>query len=122
MAKELQLRKNELQNHVIETIYFGGGTPSLLTHQELQFLISEVYRNYQVIKNPEITLEANPDDLSTEKINDLAGSQIDRLSIGIQSFFDEDLHSMRRANSSEEAKKCLEEATKQFDNITRDVI
>lgn len=122
MAKELQLRKNELQNHVIETIYFGGGTPSLLTHQELQFLISEVYRNYQVIKNPEITLEANPDDLSTEKINDLAGSQINRLSIGIQSFFDDDLQGMNRAHSSEEAKKCLEEATRQFDNITIDLI
>ncbi len=122
LAKELQLRKNELQNQVIETIYFGGGTPSLLTHQELQFLISEVYKNYQVIKNPEITLEANPDDLSTEKINDLSGSLINRLSIGIQSFFEDDLQGMNRAHSSEEAKKCLEEATKQFDNITIDLI
>jgi oxygen-independent coproporphyrinogen-3 oxidase len=122
LAKEFQLRKNELQNQVIETIYFGGGTPSLLTYQELQFLISEVYKNYQVIKNPEITLEANPDDLSTQKINDLAASRINRLSIGIQSFFDDDLQSMNRAHSAEEAKKCLEEATKQFDNITIDLI
>jgi oxygen-independent coproporphyrinogen-3 oxidase len=122
LAKELQLRKNELQNQVIETIYFGGGTPSLLTHHELQFLISEVYKNYKVIQNPEITLEANPDDLSTEKINDLAASQINRLSIGIQSFFEDDLKSMNRAHNSNEAKDCLVEATKHFDNITIDLI
>jgi len=88
----------------------------------LQFLISEVYQNYRVIENPEITLEANPDDLTTEKINDLAVSQINRLSIGIQSFFEDDLQSMNRAHSAEEAKKCLEEATAQFDNITIDLI
>ena len=88
----------------------------------MQFLISEVYQNYRVIENPEITLEANPDDLTTEKINDLAVSQINRLSIGIQSFFEDDLQSMNRAHSAEEAKKCLEEATAQFDNITIDLI
>lgn len=85
-------------------------------------LIDEVYKNYQVIQNPEITLEANPDDLTTEKINDLAVSQINRLSIGIQSFFEDDLQSMNRAHSAEEAKKCLQEATSQFDNITIDLI
>lgn len=85
-------------------------------------LIDEVYKNYQVIQNPEITLEANPDDLTTEKINNLATSQINRLSIGIQSFFEDDLQSMNRAHSAEEAKKCLHEATAQFNNITIDLI
>ena len=122
LVKELQLRKKELQNQVVETIYFGGGTPSLLTTDELRLLIDEVYKNYQVIQNPEITLEANPDDLTTEKINNLATSQINRLSIGIQSFFEDDLQSMNRAHSAEEAKKCLHEATAQFDNITIDLI
>ena len=63
LAKELALRKDEFKNQKVETIYFGGGTPSLLTIEELQFLISEIYKHYNVIDNPEITLEANPDDL-----------------------------------------------------------
>ncbi|MEJ2114215.1 MAG: radical SAM family heme chaperone HemW [Flavobacteriaceae bacterium] len=121
IIKELELRKDEI-NETVETIYFGGGTPSLLSVNELQLLISEIYRHYNVMDNPEITLEANPDDLSNEQINKLTNTQINRLSIGIQSFFDDDLHSMNRAHSSQEAKLCLEEATKYFDNITIDLI
>lgn len=122
LKKELVLRKNELNNQTIETIYFGGGTPSLLTIDELQLLIDEIYKNNQISDNPEITLEANPDDLSSERIKELAKTKINRLSIGIQSFFEDDLKSMNRAHSSLEAKKCLEEATKHFDNITIDLI
>lgn len=122
LIKELILRKDELSNQTIETIYFGGGTPSLLTIEELRFLIDAIYKNYKVVENPEITLEANPDDLSKDKLNDLTTSQINRLSIGIQSFFEDDLKSMNRAHSSKEAKQCLEEATKHFDNITIDLI
>ena len=122
LVKELALRKEELKNQTIETIYFGGGTPSLLTIDELQLLIDTVYKNYKVAENPEITLEANPDDLTNQKINELSKSPINRLSIGIQSFFEDDLKSMNRAHSSEEAKKCLEEANKHFDNITIDLI
>lgn len=122
IAKELRLRKNESQNEIIETIYFGGGTPSVLTTEEINFLIAEVYTNYAVAENPEITLEANPDDLSSERIIELSKSKISRLSIGIQSFFEEDLQLMNRAHNSAEAKKCLEEATKYFDNISLDLI
>lgn len=122
IAKELRLRKNESQNEIIETIYFGGGTPSVLTTEEINFLITEVYTNYAVAENPEITLEANPDDLSSERIIELSKSKISRLSIGIQSFFEEDLQLMNRAHNSAEAKKCLEEATKYFDNISLDLI
>ncbi len=121
LAKELVLRKNELEE-VVETIYFGGGTPSLLTTDEIQFLINTVYENNEVIENPEITLEANPDDLSTKKIQELAISPINRLSIGIQSFFEEDLKMMNRSHNAKQAKKCLEEATNHFDNITVDLI
>lgn len=85
-------------------------------------LIDEVYKNYYVSENPEITLEANPDDLTEKRINELTNTQINRLSIGIQSFFDDDLQSMNRAHSSGEAKKCLDEATQHFDNITIDLI
>jgi oxygen-independent coproporphyrinogen-3 oxidase len=122
LAKEIVMRKSEFENDVVETIYFGGGTPSVLTNDEINFLISEVYKNYKVSDNPEITLEANPDDLSSKRILELSKSPINRLSIGIQSFYEEDLKMMNRAHNSVEAKKCLEEATKYFDNISLDLI
>ncbi|MBU2921970.1 radical SAM family heme chaperone HemW [Winogradskyella psychrotolerans] len=121
-AKELELRKDEFKNTTVETIYFGGGTPSILTNDELQFLIDSVYKNYNVTENPEITLEANPDDLSKDRIIALSKSPINRLSIGIQSFFESDLKLMNRAHNAEEAKTCLEEATKYFENISLDLI
>jgi oxygen-independent coproporphyrinogen-3 oxidase len=122
LAKELKMRKTEFQNELVETIYFGGGTPSVLTTAEIEFLIAEVYNHYTVVENPEITLEANPDDLSSERIIELSKSRINRLSIGIQSFFEDDLVMMNRAHNSAEAQKCLEEATKYFDNISLDLI
>ena len=122
LAKEIQMRKDDSYEETIETIYFGGGTPSVLTSAEINFLIDTVYHNYNVVENPEITLEANPDDLSEERILELSKSKINRLSIGIQSFFEEDLKMMNRAHNSAEAKKCLEYATKYFDNISLDLI
>jgi oxygen-independent coproporphyrinogen-3 oxidase len=130
IAKEIRMRKNEFNlldsarsdNEIVETIYFGGGTPSVLENSELQLLIDTVYENYKVAENPEITLEANPDDLSKERIFELSKSPINRLSIGIQSFFEEDLKLMNRAHNSAEAKNCLTEATKYFDNISLDLI
>ena len=126
LAKELQLRKDEFQFDAefpcIETIYFGGGTPSVLTVKEIQLLIDTVRQNYPVSQNPEITLEANPDDLSEENLRAFAAIGINRLSIGIQSFFEEDLKLMHRAHDSVQAKKCLELATRYFDNISLDLI
>ena len=122
LAKEIQMRKDDSYEETIETIYFGGGTPSVLTSAEINFLIDTVYHNYNVVENPEITLEANPDDLSEERILELSKSKINRLSIGIQSFFEEDLKMMNRAHNSAEAQKCLEIATLYFDNISIDLI
>ncbi|SEP97898.1 oxygen-independent coproporphyrinogen-3 oxidase [Hyunsoonleella jejuensis] len=137
LSKELELRKNELQHKTIETIYFGGGTPSLLTIDELQFLISEVYKNFEVVALPEITLEANPDDLIEANMSPRAQSRgftsnsifqsykdigINRLSIGVQSFFERDLKLMNRAHNAAEAKACLHEASRYFDNISIDLI
>ncbi|WP_036827390.1 radical SAM family heme chaperone HemW [Polaribacter sp. Hel1_85] len=122
LVKEIEIRKDELQNEIIETIYFGGGTPSVLSVDEIQLLIDTVYKNHSVINDPEITLEANPDDLSEEKIIELSKSPINRLSIGVQSFFEKDLKLMNRAHNSEEAKKCLQIATQYFKNITVDLI
>ena len=122
LAKEIQLRKNEFQDEIVETIYFGGGTPSILQLEDLRFLIDEVYRNYKVVENPEITVEANPDDLTENRIIELSKNKVNRLSIGIQSFFEDDLKMMNRAHNAEEAKKCLETATQYFDNISIDLI
>ena len=119
---ELFLRRNELKDQTIETIYFGGGTPSLLAVEEIEWLIALIKSDYQVSEDPEITLEANPDDLTKEKIEELSNSSVNRLSIGIQSFFEDDLKSMNRAHSAKEAEECLEIATKHFDNITIDLI
>ncbi|MDR6969219.1 oxygen-independent coproporphyrinogen-3 oxidase [Flavobacterium arsenatis] len=122
LAKEIQMRKSESQDEIVETIYFGGGTPSVLTIKEIQFLIDEVFNNFKVAENPEITIEANPDDLSDIRITELANTRINRLSIGIQSFFEDDLKMMNRAHNSAEAKKSLEIATRYFDNISIDLI
>ena len=122
LAKEIEMRKSEFQDEVVETIYFGGGTPSILEISDLKLLINTVYSNYKVVENPEITVEANPDDLSKERIIELSNNKINRLSIGIQSFFEDDLKLMNRAHNSAEAKECLEFATQYFDNISVDLI
>ena len=122
LIREIKLRKNEFNGEIIETIYFGGGTPSVLTNAEILLLIEAVYQSFEVTENPEITLEANPDDLSEERIIALSKTPINRLSIGIQSFFEEDLKMMNRAHNSAEAKKSLEIATQYFDNISVDLI
>ncbi|MCK8479322.1 radical SAM family heme chaperone HemW [Psychroserpens algicola] len=122
LAKELLMRKTEFEHTTVDTIYFGGGTPSLLSISEIQFLIDTIHQHFTVSEAPEITLEANPDDLSTSKIEMLAQSPVNRLSIGIQSFFEADLKLMNRAHNNTEAIECLEEATKHFDNISIDLI
>ena len=122
LAKEIEMRKSEFQDQIVDTIYFGGGTPSILQIEDLKFLIDAVYKNYKVVENPEITVEANPDDLTENRIIELSNNKVNRLSIGIQSFFEDDLQLMNRAHNVEEAKKCLEIATHYFDNISIDLI
>lgn len=122
LVKEIELRKDEFKYNTVETIYFGGGTPSLLTNDQLKLLLQTIQKHYTVIENPEITLEVNPDDLSENRIIELYKSLINRLSIGVQSFFDNDLKSMNRAHNANESKVCLEYASKYFDNITIDLI
>jgi oxygen-independent coproporphyrinogen-3 oxidase len=173
LQQELILRKDEFKNQTVTTIYFGGGTPSLLAPEELESIIKTVYKNYNVSETPEITLEANPDDLIAAKnknfslvavknssktipenvslsafedsskaisktvslsaVEDLNSTKhsifqnylnigINRLSIGVQSFFEDDLKLMNRAHNSEEAKNCIAEAVTYFDNISVDLI
>lgn len=122
LAQELVMRKEEVKGEAIETIYFGGGTPSILAVEEINALIETVYQNFQVVAQPEITLEANPDDLDAGTIHRLAQSKVNRLSIGIQSFGEEDLKMMNRAHNAQEAISCLQEAVQYFDNISIDLI
>ena len=122
LKKELVLRKDEFKEETVETIYFGGGTPSVLRTSEINDLIQTVYSTYNVVKQPEITLEANPDDLTVEKVGQLAESPINRLSIGVQSFFEEDLKLMNRAHNAKEAEQCIKEAANYFKNISIDLI
>ncbi len=122
LLKEIELRKGYLENEIIETIYFGGGTPSLLSPEELESLIQEVYRQFEITRDPEITLEANPDDITEEKLQQWKKAGINRLSIGVQSFFGEDLQWMNRAHTAEQARDNLQLSTKYFENITIDLI
>jgi oxygen-independent coproporphyrinogen III oxidase len=122
LVAEIAMRKNEFAGVEVETIYFGGGTPSVLTNEEIDRIISAVYGHYTVAADPEITLEANPDDLSNNRIIELSNSRVDRLSIGIQSFFEDDLKLMNRAHDAIQAEACLREAVKHFDNISIDLI
>ncbi|EHO14897.1 radical SAM family heme chaperone HemW [Myroides odoratimimus] len=122
LKHEMALRQNELDGGIIETIYFGGGTPSILEVDEINDLIQTIYNLFEVNENPEITLEANPDDLDKATLYKLAESRVNRLSIGIQSFYEDDLKMMNRAHNSTEAIECLEIATSLFDNISIDLI
>jgi len=121
LCEEMHLRKTSIKEPV-ETIYFGGGTPSLLTSAELQQLFDCIDKLFSVKENAEITLEANPDDLTEEKLRQLSSSKINRLSIGVQSFFQEDLELMNRAHNSTEALSAIKSAKKYFDNISIDLI
>src|SRR5690606_36387431 len=123
MIRELRIRKSYLGGQRIESIYFGGGTPALLTPDNIQGLIDEVGAQFNVADNAEITLEANPDDLDAAKVNALKQTPVNRFSIGIQSFFEEDLRWMNRAHSAAEAHEAISRVQQAgYDNITVDLI
>lgn len=122
LKKEIIERKSYLKEEV-KTIYFGGGTPSLLDVIHIEDLLSTIIANYSCAENMEITLEANPDDLSKEKIEQLSQTLVNRLSIGIQSFDKKSLSLMNRRHSSQEAVECVKNAQNTgFDNISIDLI
>ena len=123
LKSEIEIQKNYLNGSKISTVYFGGGTPSLLSEKELMDIFETLERNFIISKDAEITLEANPDDLTKDKIKQLKDTPINRLSIGIQSFFDEDLKLMNRVHTSSEAENAVKGAQdKGFENITIDLI
>jgi oxygen-independent coproporphyrinogen-3 oxidase len=119
---EMELRKHYLDKESVETIYFGGGTPSLLDTHDLELLVKKVYSTYTVTPAAEITIETNPDDVTEPRVTEWKAAGVNRLSIGVQSFFEEDLRWMNRAHSAQEAVRCVELAIKHFDHITIDLI
>lgn len=135
IIREIEIRSSFLQNEIenecaiisedekIETIYFGGGTPSLLSSNEIFSIISTIKQNYKVVAGAEITLEANPDDITIEKLNEWKLAGINRLSIGVQSFFERDLKWMNRAHDAAQALHCIQLAIRAgFDNFSIDLI
>ena len=123
LIKEIRLQKSYLDSETIETIYFGGGTPSLLSADEINLLIGTITGLHTVSANAEITLEANPDDLDKAKLQSFLQTDINRLSIGIQSFFDDDLQWMNRVHRANEAEASIKRAQDTgFENITADLI
>ena len=122
LLKEITIQKSYLENAPVETIYFGGGTPSLLEITDFKLLIEKIYEIFIVAQAAEITLEANPDDITEEKLMAWKDVGINRLSIGIQSFFEEDLKWMNRAHTAQQAIGNLQLAIKHFNNITIDLI
>ena len=120
---EIETQKDYLKNDKINTIYFGGGTPSLLSVSEISVIIEQLHKFYNIINNPEITLESNPDDLSKQKINELKQTPVNRLSVGIQSFFQEDLNYLDRTHDTAQAENALKYLQDSgFDNLTIDLI
>jgi oxygen-independent coproporphyrinogen III oxidase len=122
LATEAAREKEFLAGEALDTIYFGGGTPSILEIADLELLLTTIRKDYSITPGVEITLEANADDISTEKLRAWRDLGINRLSIGVQSFFEEELRWMNRAHNAEQAINNLELARKEFDNITIDLI
>ena len=123
IKKEIGLRRDELEVKTLKSLYFGGGTPSILKVDELQSIVDEVLKHFSFDPNIEITLEANPDDLDKNFLKELSKTPFNRLSIGTQSFFDEDLKLMNRAHNSGEAESSIKRAQDfGFENISIDLI
>jgi len=123
LLKETVLQKEYLGNEQVETIYFGGGTPSLLTIEELNLIVEQISKTFNIHSKVELTLEANPDDINNEKLRDWRKTGINRLSIGVQSFFEEDLVWMNRAHNAQQAINSINYSLNNgFENITIDLI
>lgn len=123
IVTEIEDRKNYLNDKHLKTIYLGGGTPSLLNERELFLIFEKIYRTFDVSRDAEITLECNPDDLNEEKLKELKRAEINRLSIGLQSFNDEELQWMNRAHNASQSEASVKRAQdKGFENITIDLI
>jgi oxygen-independent coproporphyrinogen-3 oxidase len=123
LLKEIELQKDYLENEKVETIYFGGGTPSLLSSNEINKIINEIKKYFEIEINSEITLEVNPESLSKEKIKEISETSVNRLSIGVQSLFDEDLKYLGRIHTAKQSLEAIKNVQKYgFKNLSIDLI
>ena len=123
LMQEIEERKAYLNDEIVSTIYLGGGTPSLFSPNEIQAILDKVEKGFNMSDQAEITLEANPDDLSVEYLTNLRKTSVNRLSIGVQSFYDDDLHYLNRVHNAADAIRAVERARQVgFDNLTLDLI
>lgn len=123
LVSELEQQQDYLNNQKIETIYFGGGTPSLLEVADIEAILNAVNANFNIEDGAEITLEANPDDLTPQKLSALKDAGVNRLSIGIQSFRQEDLRFLSRTHSDSQVIRCIADARQAgFNNLSIDLI
>ncbi len=122
IIKEISLRSSEI-NEAVQTIYFGGGTPSILAPEAINKMLDTIKTHYTISSNPEITLEANPDDITAEKARAWKRMGINRFSIGVQSFADENLQWMNRAHDASQSIQCIQTIREAgFDNFSIDLI
>lgn len=122
MLKEIELRNRFFDNEIINSIYFGGGSPSLLTTKSIEIFILRIKKTFNVSSLVEVTVELNPDDSSNEYLNGLKDIGVNRISVGIQSFIEEDLNLMKRAHSSDQAFGSIEDVKSLFENFSIDLI
>ncbi|MDR0368569.1 MAG: radical SAM family heme chaperone HemW [Bacteroidales bacterium] len=123
LCREMEWRKGYLQQDAAQTLYFGGGTPSVLTPKEIEHIITSARQTFGLLPNAEITLEANPNNLNETYLKQLANTSVNRLSIGIQSFFDSNLQTLGRIHTATQAEKCIELAYKYgFPNLSIDLM
>ena len=123
LLHEIEFQKDFFEDKKIESIYFGGGTPSILAASEVADLLNKIRKTFNVSENIECTLEANPDDITSDKIREWQSAGINRLSIGIQSFYDEDLQYMNRSHDAAQAEKCIQFALENgMNNFSVDLI
>ena len=123
IIEEVHSRAIELTDERIKTVYFGGGTPSILNALELHQILNTIRNNYKIDENVEITLEANPDDINLDNLNTWRQQGVNRLSVGVQSFRPKDLEWMNRSHTAEQSVNAVKLAQEQgFHNITIDLI
>jgi oxygen-independent coproporphyrinogen III oxidase len=123
ICKEIELQKNYLNNQPLKTIYFGGGTPGILSINQLQIILETIAKHFNSSQVQEVTAEVNPDDMTLDKLIALKQIGVNRLSIGVQSFFEEDLLYMNRAHNSNQALQCIKDAHAcGFNNLSADLI
>ena len=123
LKEEIYIQRNYLSGKEVQSIYFGGGTPSLLNSDEILNILNEIRKYFPVSKEVEITLEANPDDIQPEMLHEYRKTGINRLSIGVQSFFPDDLEYLNRIHSAEKAKESINQAIEAgFNNLSLDLI